>query len=98
MNFAPFTPFTPTATLPAALQPSNPRAQVATGGGSVESLVKQLGPTAKKLHSDYLNMSIYYYIPDTNAIVEIETTEKLMRKPNSNVEFHIRELNGLPRA
>lgn len=84
MNFAPFTPYE---------EPFTTR--VTTGG--VEGLVAALGPTAKKLRSDYSMTTVFYYISDRNAVVEIETVKKVMRKPNSDVEDHIRELNGLPR-
>jgi hypothetical protein len=64
----------------------------------MEGLVRALGPAAKKLNSDYAATYSYYYIPPTNAMVEIDGVRKLMRKPDWTVEQHLRERNGLPRA
>ncbi len=102
MNFAPFTPYEePSAAarpLPAALQPVNPCTPVEVGHSSIESLKKQLGPTAKELESHYLGTCDYYYIPETNTIWEIEYVKKILRKPKEEVERHIRILNQLPAA
>jgi hypothetical protein len=64
----------------------------------MEGLVRVLGPTAKQLRSEFLNTSVYYYIPETNTIMEIETTQKLLRKAAGNVDGHLRALNQLPHA
>ena len=93
MNFAPFTPYEESFTVPTPSIPTSFRA--ATGG--IEGLVAALGPTAKKLRSDYLMTSVFYYIPETNTVMEIETVHKILRKATSDMDAHIRELNGLPR-
>jgi hypothetical protein len=92
MNFAPFTPYEEPP--PVVAKPVRPAAPA----GSIEGLVAALGPTAKKLRSDYLMTSVFYYIPETNTVMEIETVQKVMRKATSDVDAHIRELNGLPRG
>jgi hypothetical protein len=96
MNFAPFTPYEeePLTPPPIVAKPAPPRA----AAGSIEGLVHALGPTAKQLHSEFLNTSVYYYIPETNTIMEIETTKKLLRKAAGNVDGQLRALNQLPRA
>ena len=98
MNFAPFTPYEepppPVVANPVAPSPTLPRAPA----GSIEGLVRVLGPTAKQLRSEFLNTSVYYYIPETNTIMEIETTKKLLRKAAGNVDGQLRALNQLPRA
>jgi hypothetical protein len=102
MNFAPFDPdekaWSPVSTMPAALRPVDPRTPVEVGHSSIESLKKQLGPTAKELESHYLGTCDYYYIPETNTIWEIEYVKKVLRKPSGEVEGHIRALNQLPAA
>lgn len=89
MNFAPYTPYeapTPVTTKPLPVTKRN----------SVETLVQALGPTAKKLNSTWLNGCAYYYLPNTNAVVEISGFTNIMRKPERKIEDDIRRTNGLP--
>ena len=92
MNFAPFTPYEEPVAAPSACMSASFRP--VTGG--IEGLVAALGPTAKKLRSDYLMTSVFYYIPETNTVMVIETVHKILRKATSDMDAHIRELNGLP--
>jgi hypothetical protein len=96
MNFAPFTPYEPSP--PETYTPTIATRATPVRAGSIEALVAQLGPTAKKLRSEFLNTSVYYYIPQTNTIMEIETTQKLLCKAAGNVDGQLRALNQLPRA
>lgn len=90
-SYAKFTPLSPTPTelLKNSLEAKDTFQKIQT-------MIEGLGKVTK-IQSDYFNVSSYYYNQSSDTIYEINNITAQLKKPQNDVDNHLRIINGLPR-